>query len=117
MAVVPAFGTAAVMAMRTALKLKRNAKVFVLSLKESVSPTGEYQFETTNKILIIVNSERCNLPKVNGSCDGYFLQWYYDKQARQCSQFVYGGCLGNNNRFESREECSELCSKDDSAGM
>ncbi|KAL1512853.1 hypothetical protein ABEB36_002368 [Hypothenemus hampei] len=59
--------------------------------------------------------ERCNLPKVNGSCEGYFLQWYYDKQSRHCSQFVYGGCLGNNNKFETREECTELCSKDDSA--
>lgn len=116
MAVVLVFGTAAVTAMRTALKLKRNAKEFVLNLKESVSSTTEYHFQTTKKFSYL-NTERCNLPKVNGSCEGYFLQWYYDKQARQCSQFVYGGCLGNNNRFESREECSELCSKDDSAGM
>ncbi|ENN71822.1 hypothetical protein YQE_11556, partial [Dendroctonus ponderosae] len=60
--------------------------------------------------------ERCNLPKVNGSCEGYFLQWYYDKQAHQCSQFVYGGCLGNNNKFETREECAELCAKNEAAG-
>ncbi|XP_019769290.2 papilin isoform X1 [Dendroctonus ponderosae] len=59
--------------------------------------------------------ERCNLPKVNGSCEGYFLQWYYDKQAHQCSQFVYGGCLGNNNKFETREECAELCAKNEAA--
>ncbi|XP_066141086.1 papilin isoform X3 [Euwallacea fornicatus] len=59
--------------------------------------------------------ERCNLPKVNGSCDGYFLQFYYDKQSRQCSQFIYGGCLGNNNKFDKREECTDLCSKDDAA--
>ncbi|XP_050294454.1 papilin isoform X2 [Anthonomus grandis grandis] len=59
--------------------------------------------------------ERCNLPKVNGSCDGYFLKWYYDKEMRQCSQFAYSGCLGNDNKFDTREECAELCSKDVSA--
>ncbi|XP_076259164.1 proteoglycan-like sulfated glycoprotein papilin isoform X9 [Rhynchophorus ferrugineus] len=58
--------------------------------------------------------DRCKLPKVPGSCDGYFPQWYYEKESKHCTQFIYTGCLGNNNRFETREECSELCAKDDS---
>ncbi|XP_060520392.1 papilin isoform X2 [Cylas formicarius] len=58
--------------------------------------------------------DRCNLPKVAGSCEGYFPQWYYDKSSRQCTQFIYGGCLGNNNKFDTREECTEICVKDDS---
>ncbi|XP_018562061.1 papilin [Anoplophora glabripennis] len=58
--------------------------------------------------------DRCNLPKVAGPCEGYYPQWYYDKDAKNCAQFIYGGCLGNNNKFETREECMGLCVKDSS---
>lgn len=61
--------------------------------------------------------EICNLPKVAGPCEGYYPQWYYDKEQQQCLQFIYGGCLGNNNRFETREECMGLCVKDNSIGI
>ncbi|XP_025834692.1 papilin-like [Agrilus planipennis] len=59
-------------------------------------------------------TDRCLLPKVAGPCEGYYPMWYYDTERKQCAQFIYGGCLGNNNRFETREECSELCVRDDS---
>ncbi|XP_044730136.1 papilin isoform X2 [Chrysoperla carnea] len=55
----------------------------------------------------------CNLPKVAGACEGYYPTWYYDKERKQCTQFIYGGCLGNNNRFKTREECLELCAPAD----
>ncbi|CAH1111392.1 unnamed protein product, partial [Psylliodes chrysocephalus] len=64
---------------------------------------------------ICVNPEgdgRCHLSKVAGPCEGYYPQWYYDKSIKNCAQFIYGGCLGNNNRFETREECLGLCVKD-----
>ncbi|XP_017784218.1 PREDICTED: papilin isoform X2 [Nicrophorus vespilloides] len=53
--------------------------------------------------------DRCKLPKVVGACEGYYPSWYYDKDRNQCSQFYYGGCLGNNNRFETAEECQNEC--------
>ncbi|GJQ76338.1 hypothetical protein Trydic_g2060 [Trypoxylus dichotomus] len=56
--------------------------------------------------------DRCNLPKVVGPCEGYYPQWHYNKDRNECEHFVYGGCLGNNNRFETREECSKLCVAD-----
>ncbi|VEN50612.1 unnamed protein product [Callosobruchus maculatus] len=59
-------------------------------------------------------TDKCNLPKVAGPCEGYYPQWFYDKDSKHCSQFIYGGCLGNNNRFETREECASTCVKDDS---
>ncbi|KRT86056.1 hypothetical protein AMK59_2573, partial [Oryctes borbonicus] len=58
------------------------------------------------------DKDRCNLPKVIGPCEGYYPQWYYDKDRNQCEHFIYGGCLGNNNRFETREECNKLCVAD-----
>ncbi|CAG9813449.1 unnamed protein product, partial [Phaedon cochleariae] len=59
-------------------------------------------------------TDRCNLPKVAGPCEGYYPVWYYDKDLKNCAQFVYGGCLGNNNKFESREECLNQCVTDSS---
>ncbi|KAF3430423.1 hypothetical protein E2986_10746, partial [Frieseomelitta varia] len=53
--------------------------------------------------------DACNLPKISGPCEGYFPTWYYDTGRKQCGQFVYGGCLGNANKFKTREECEELC--------
>ena len=53
--------------------------------------------------------DACYLPKISGPCEGYFPTWYYDTGRKQCGQFVYGGCLGNANKFKSREECEELC--------
>jgi len=52
----------------------------------------------------------CVLPKDNGPCDNYTSKWYYDNEARSCVQFWYGGCEGNNNRFDSRIECENACS-------
>ncbi|KAK9688591.1 ADAM-TS Spacer 1 [Popillia japonica] len=56
--------------------------------------------------------DRCNLPKVAGPCEGFYPQWYYDKDRNLCNHFIYGGCLGNNNRFETRDECEKLCVTD-----
>lgn len=67
-------------------------------------------------IIIILFLDRCSLPKIAGPCEGYYPQWFYDKDRRVCTQFIYGGCLGNNNRFETREECNQLCVKDDTVG-
>ncbi|CAK1550996.1 unnamed protein product [Leptosia nina] len=53
--------------------------------------------------------DACNLPKVKGACTGYHVRWYYDSVREQCAQFVYGGCLGNTNNYESRELCQKSC--------
>ncbi|XP_065214045.1 papilin isoform X2 [Planococcus citri] len=51
----------------------------------------------------------CFLPKITGPCDGYYPSWYYDGIRGQCLQFIYGGCLGNNNRFQNLTECETSC--------
>lgn len=64
-------------------------------------------------ILFLFNlADKCKLPKVAGPCEGYYPQWYYDNTRNLCTQFIYGGCLGNNNRFETKEKCDELCVTD-----
>jgi hypothetical protein len=53
--------------------------------------------------------ERCSLPKVNGPCNASYVSWFFNSETRNCEQFLYGGCLGNTNRFESREICEQNC--------
>lgn len=52
---------------------------------------------------------RCNLSLDQGSCRNYSIHWYYDKQANSCAQFWYGGCGGNDNRYETEDECKRTC--------
>ncbi|KAI2595065.1 EPPIN-WFDC6 readthrough [Homo sapiens] len=51
----------------------------------------------------------CEMPKETGPCLAYFLHWWYDKKDNTCSMFVYGGCQGNNNNFQSKANCLNTC--------
>uniref|UniRef100_A0A6P7FMS6 Inter-alpha-trypsin inhibitor heavy chain H3-like n=1 Tax=Diabrotica virgifera virgifera TaxID=50390 RepID=A0A6P7FMS6_DIAVI len=53
--------------------------------------------------------ERCKLPISLGGCNHRLLHWFYDQSQQTCVKYMYGGCLGNSNRFESKEECLKLC--------
>lgn len=45
----------------------------------------------------------------HGTCDKYKIYWYFNRVDRECVRFYYGGCDGNQNRFESRENCEMAC--------
>jgi len=51
----------------------------------------------------------CELKKKVGPCDSGIPAYYFDKYARKCRKFVYGGCLGNANRFHSLKKCRHAC--------
>ncbi|KAL3188602.1 hypothetical protein MRX96_022604 [Rhipicephalus microplus] len=51
----------------------------------------------------------CTLPKQPGPCYGLLMMWYFDTATRECRNFTYGGCEGNDNRFESLELCKQRC--------
>ncbi|VDL63073.1 unnamed protein product [Hymenolepis diminuta] len=53
----------------------------------------------------------CGMPIVTGNCMAYFPSWGYDKKSGKCVEFVYGGCGGNLNRFDSKEECESTCAR------
>lgn len=54
-------------------------------------------------------SERCLLPKIPGPCNSSSEAYYYDEETKRCERFLYGGCLGNTNRFETMEQCVQTC--------
>ncbi|KFD45427.1 hypothetical protein M514_13698 [Trichuris suis] len=57
------------------------------------------------------NSDKgpCELPADTGPCDGSLIRFYYNKDAGKCKTFKYGGCLGNQNNFESLQNCEAKC--------
>ncbi|XP_007955674.1 WAP, Kazal, immunoglobulin, Kunitz and NTR domain-containing protein 1 [Orycteropus afer afer] len=59
--------------------------------------------------LSVVQGDACVLPAVRGPCPGREPRWAYSPLLRQCHPFVFGGCEGNRNNFESREACEDAC--------
>ncbi|XP_077064713.1 kunitz-type protease inhibitor 2 isoform X2 [Siphateles boraxobius] len=57
-----------------------------------------------------VNTELCRLPSAVGKCRAAFPRFYYDVTNQTCKQFIYGGCDGNDNNFNTQEECEASCS-------
>ena len=51
----------------------------------------------------------CDLPNEVGLCKGYFPRYYFDKVAGECKIFIYGGCGGNANNFETLVACQTTC--------
>jgi len=44
-----------------------------------------------------------------GPCRDFVVRWYYDQELGDCLQFMYGGCEGNVNQFETKEDCLHQC--------
>lgn len=51
--------------------------------------------------------ERCQQAFDSGPCDGAFVVFAFVNGA--CEQESYGGCQGNDNRFNALEECMAIC--------
>ncbi|NXS59162.1 EPPI protein, partial [Brachypteracias leptosomus] len=51
----------------------------------------------------------CYLPSVCGSCKALFRRFFFNASSHRCEEFIYGGCGGNRNNFETQGECSQAC--------
>lgn len=52
---------------------------------------------------------RCALPQDVGPCDAAMPRYWHDPSTGVCVPFTWGGCEGNENRFESLAACQEAC--------
>lgn len=53
--------------------------------------------------------EICSLPSDVGKCRAMIPRYYYNVESEKCEEFVYGGCNGNKNNFNTEELCQEFC--------
>ena len=53
--------------------------------------------------------EVCALKPEVGPCEALFRKFFYNATTDQCELFIYGGCGGNDNRFDTRSECISEC--------
>jgi hypothetical protein len=44
-----------------------------------------------------------------GPCQAETPRWYFNSTNNKCQQFMYGGCGGNQNNFQSEEMCNTVC--------
>uniref|UniRef100_A0A0K8TU15 Ctr_Kun_1 conopeptide n=1 Tax=Conus tribblei TaxID=101761 RepID=A0A0K8TU15_CONTD len=49
------------------------------------------------------------LPKDPGPCKARESRYYFNRYLNTCQEFIYGGCHGNANRFDTMEDCLGCC--------
>lgn len=63
----------------------------------------------TIAVAYVGRPQECTLPPIQGPCEAAMTKYYFNLQSNQCEPFVYGGCQGNENRFNTQQECILKC--------
>uniref|UniRef100_UPI003AAF00B8 kunitz-type protease inhibitor 1a isoform X1 n=1 Tax=Centroberyx gerrardi TaxID=166262 RepID=UPI003AAF00B8 len=67
------------------------------------------KFQILLQIPVNEQKVRCTEPPHTGNCRHSLSKWYYNPVRQSCFRFNYGGCQGNENRFDSEESCKRIC--------
>ncbi|PIO67142.1 Kunitz/Bovine pancreatic trypsin inhibitor domain protein [Teladorsagia circumcincta] len=51
----------------------------------------------------------CLLSTSAGNCGTYSNRWWFNAKTGNCEEFIYSGCQGNANNFETYKECQDYC--------
>ena len=57
--------------------------------------------------IIFLPIGKCQQSAEQGKCQDYVVRWHYNGSL--CTRFWYGGCDGNENNFETEDECRREC--------
>ncbi|CAN9497989.1 unnamed protein product [Ophioblennius macclurei] len=58
---------------------------------------------------LLIFNELCALKDEPGPCRAIRDRFFFSVNTGRCQLFEYGGCGGNENNFETLEECEETC--------
>lgn len=53
----------------------------------------------------------CYLPAESGNCSESIPSYHFSPQERRCVAFIYTGCGGNANRYNTEEQCERQCGR------
>lgn len=87
-----------------------------VSVMDSES-TPEIIVTSTSTASTEIPIDVCDLPLEEGNCSQTISKWYYDVKLKYCLKFNFTGCHGNENKFENRQQCAEICEIPKKKGM
>ncbi|XP_068569936.1 amyloid beta precursor like protein 2 isoform X1 [Cebidichthys violaceus] len=86
---------------------------------EEADKEDEYEKKESSKMSEIQDEDKtlqevkavCTLEAETGPCRASMPRWHFDMSQRKCVRFIYGGCAGNRNNFDSEEYCMAVCKR------
>lgn len=66
-------------------------------------------FDTISISLKKKTEQICALESSDGNCEAFYPKFFFNSKVGRCELFLYGGCGGNDNRFNSMRECESKC--------
>ncbi len=85
--------------------------MFVPHTNQCITESACASKDPTSDVAAVAGADAgvCALPAVPGMCRGYFPMYWFNNATGACERFVFGGCGGNDNRFDTEEECMARC--------
>uniref|UniRef100_H3BFL9 Amyloid beta like protein 2 n=1 Tax=Latimeria chalumnae TaxID=7897 RepID=H3BFL9_LATCH len=74
-------------------------------------PTETSEKSSSEKEILDDVKAVCSQEAVTGPCRAMMPRWYFDLNKKKCARFIYGGCGGNRNNFESEDYCMAVCKR------
>ena len=74
---------------------------------------NENRFDSVNECRKACDVNKCSLPQEQGMCLAWIPRYFFNATSQRCEFFVYGGCDGNENNFETMDSCIGECSSRD----
>ncbi|CAC5425297.1 unnamed protein product [Mytilus coruscus] len=95
------------------LEVRINKNYALLMTKQNISATDIPALVNTTRVVLVPNgvdgNKVCKIEHESGRCRARSERYYYNWKTAQCEQFIYGGCGGNGNNFQSISDCQAAC--------